>query len=492
MKSVEEAIPEHINSLLEQHSDRFDLTTAPAPLPRETVFCNRELRMDEVQVIGFDYDYTIASYKWTLQALIYDQAKKYLLERLRYPAELSLKSYDRDFAIRGLLFDKHRGVLLKLSYAQQISPDTAFRGRRRLSEDELKTLYGEALHVDPVYVASHMTVLNDLFSLSEACLLADVLQLAIDADIAFDAASLGEDVSKAISWVHLSGILHDTVSADPAAYLHSNPELLPLLQQARAAGKQLFLLSNSAFGFIDKGLEFLVGPTWREMGLFDVIVTSAQKPSFYRRDSPFRAYSGSGSFVKWSKASTSDVAKGRVLIGGSLTELSRLTGWSGRKVLYVGDHLHADLREPRDKAGWATAAIVRELEKELDVMQSDEYQRLHARSVVVEQLLHRVQTVGMPSDDLSSALEALEAERETLRAQVPKLFNANFGSVFRHRADSTAYSFAVKQHVDLYTSRVEHLLALHWRRFYPTRCKLLPHDPDASASYELVLRSPAE
>ena len=197
VKSVEEAIPEHINSLLEQHSDRFDLTTAPAPLPRETVFCNRELRMDEVQVIGFDYDYTIASYKWTLQALIYDQAKKYLLERLRYPAELSLKSYDRDFAIRGLLFDKHRGVLLKLSYAQQISPDTAFRGRRRLSEDELKTLYGEALHVDPVYVASHMTVLNDLFSLSEACLLADVLQLAIDADIAFDAASLGEDVRRA-------------------------------------------------------------------------------------------------------------------------------------------------------------------------------------------------------------------------------------------------------------------------------------------------------
>lgn len=119
-------------------------------------------------------------------------------------------------------------------------------------------------------------------------------------------------VSKAISWVHLSGILHDTVSADPAAYLHSNPELLPLLQQARAAGKQLFLLSNSAFGFIDKGLEFLVGPTWREMGLFDVIVTSAQKPSFYRRDSPFRAYSGSGSFVKWSKASTSDVCHERL------------------------------------------------------------------------------------------------------------------------------------------------------------------------------------
>ena len=75
-------------------------------------------------------------------------------------------------------------------------------------------------------------------------------------------------------------------------------------------------------------------------------------------------------------------------------------------------------------------------------------------------------------------LDALEDERESIRAQTPRLFNKSFGSVFRHRSDSTAYSFAVKQHVDLYTSRLEHLLAYDTgHRFYPTRCKLLPHDP---------------
>lgn len=47
--------------------------------------------------------------------------------------------------------------------------------------------------------------------------------------------------------------------------------------------------------------------------------------------------------------------------------------------------------------------------------------------------------MGMSVADIASTLDALEAERERLRAQVPGLFNANFGSVFRHRSDSSTY-----------------------------------------------------
>ena len=84
-----------------------------------------------------------------------------------------------------------------------------------------------------------------------------------------------------------------------------------------------------------------------------------------------------------------DLEKGRVLLGGSLAELGRLTGWGGigKQVLYVGDHVHTDLRVPRRKAGWATAAIIRELEHELRVMGSDEFLQLVERAVAVETLL---------------------------------------------------------------------------------------------------------
>ena len=279
--------------------------------------------------------------------------------------------------------------------------------------------------------------------------------------------------------------MHDTISADPEEYLHPSPQLGAQLGAARDSGKSLFLLTNSGFDFVDHGMRFLVGPQWRS--LFDVVIVSAQKPAFYTRDSPFRAISQTGdgdSFLKWRAADARDLAKSRVLLGGSLDELGRLTGWGGvgKQVLYVGDHVHTDLRAPRRRAGWATAAILRELEHELGVMGTDGFKRLVERAVAVEMLLQRVPKLGLAAADVVATLDALEEERTRIQLAVPKLFNAHFGSIFRHRSDSTAYAFAVKQHVDLYTARLEHLLTCGAKRnrFYPTRCKILPHDPDVT------------
>ena len=97
--------------------------------------------------------------------------------------------------------------------------------------------------------------------------------------------------------------------------------------------------------------------------------------------------------------------------GGSLRELERLTGWEGRRVLYVGDHLHADLREPRRGAGWATAAIIRELEAELEVAQTPAYARLHRRSREIDRMLARVPGLGLPGPQIGAVLDALFSRR---------------------------------------------------------------------------------
>ena len=73
---------------------------------------------------------------------------------------------------------------------------------------------------------------------------------------------------------------------------------------------------------------------------------SAQKPSFYQGQAPFRAFDANERFVKWSPAGLETLEKGRVLLGGSVSELARLTGWTGPSVLYIGDHLFSDLLEP--------------------------------------------------------------------------------------------------------------------------------------------------
>jgi hypothetical protein len=39
--------------------------------------------------------------------------------------------------------------------------------------------------------------------------------------------------------------------------------------------------------------------------------------------------------------------------------LIALTGWKGDRVLYFGDHIFHDLKEPSSVAGWKTGVIIR-------------------------------------------------------------------------------------------------------------------------------------
>jgi len=48
-----------------------------------------------------------------------------------------------------------------------------------------------------------------------------------------------------------------------------------------------FLCSNSPFWYCDAGMNFVVGPGWRDQ--WDVVITSAGKPDFYTENNrPFR------------------------------------------------------------------------------------------------------------------------------------------------------------------------------------------------------------
>ena len=77
------------------------------------MYANSEVRLGSVDVLGFDYDFTLVSYKHTVQQLIYDIAKQYLVENLRYPPALETTTFDPTFCIRGLVFDRKNGNLLK-------------------------------------------------------------------------------------------------------------------------------------------------------------------------------------------------------------------------------------------------------------------------------------------------------------------------------------------------------------------------------------------
>ncbi|XP_043711648.1 5'-nucleotidase domain-containing protein DDB_G0275467 [Telopea speciosissima] len=444
------------------------------------IYVNKNLRLDKIQVYGFDYDYTLAHYSSNLQSLIYDLAKEHMVNELRYPESCLSFKYDPAFPIRGLCYDKQKGCLLKLDFFGSIESDGCFFGRRKLSREEIKELYGTC-HIGRDQ-ARALVGLMDFFCFSEACLIADIVQHFVDAKLEFDPSYVYQDVNRAIQHVHRSGVAHRGIISDPQRYLVKNGLLLRFLKTLKENGKKLFLLTNSPYYFVDGGMRFMLedspgnSDSWRE--LFDVVIAKANKPEFYTSEHPFRCYDIEKDTLAFSKVDA--FRPDQIYYHGCLKSFLQITKWHGPEVIYFGDHLFSDLRGP-SKAGWRTAAIIHELENEIQLQNEDGYRFQQAKFHIIEELLERFHATvsgchrGKAYDKL---LKELNEERQMARSTMKNMFNSSFGATFlTDKGRESAFAYNIHQYADVYTSKLENFL-LHpldaWLHV-PFDIKIMPH-----------------
>lgn len=65
---------------------------------------NRNIRLDHIQVYGFDYDYTLAHYSANLQSLIYDLAKEYMVSEVSICLSNYMESFFCDKSLTAYVF----------------------------------------------------------------------------------------------------------------------------------------------------------------------------------------------------------------------------------------------------------------------------------------------------------------------------------------------------------------------------------------------------
>ncbi|KAG7571936.1 HAD-like superfamily [Arabidopsis suecica] len=459
-------IPEAINSM-------------PKMNP-QGIYVNKNLRLDNIQVYGFDYDYTLAHYSSHLQSLIYDLAKQHMVNEFRYPDVCIQFKYDPTFPIRGLYYDKLKGCLMKLDFFGSIEPDGCYFGRRKLSRKEIESMYGTR-HIGRDQ-ARGLVGLMDFFCFSEACLIADMVQYFVDAKLEFDASNIYNDVNRAIQHVHRSGLVHRGILADPYRYLLKNNQLLRFLRMLKDKGKKLFLLTNSPYHFVDGGMRFLMEDSfglrdsWRE--LFDVVIAKANKPEFYTSEHPFRCYDSERDNLAFTKVDAFDPKK--VYYHGCLKSFLEITKWHGPEVIYFGDHLFSDLRGP-SKAGWRTAAIIHELEREIQIQNDDSYRFEQAKFHIIQELLgrfHATVSNNQKSEACQSLLDELNNARQRARDTMKQMFNRSFGATFvTDTGQESAFSYHIHQYADVYTSKPENFLLYRpeaWLHV-PYDIKIMPH-----------------
>lgn len=474
-------------------------STTDRILPRKVnpqdVFANNQINLADINVYGFDYDYTLAQYKeGQVEQFIYREALKSLISDLRYPKELlDDLVYDPNFVIRGLHYDIENQVLMKLDSFSVINTPGVYHGRSKMSMKQIERLYPTRnipiwkLEQSPNLVpdssaftfyakTSRFYHVNDRFSVPEQCLICDVVDWMNNKRMIHDGKLVFEDVKQAVGRVHISGRLYNEIQNNIENYLERGA-LKEVVKHLRDANKQLFILTNSPFSFVNAGMKHLLDErNWPQH--FELVVLRAGKPGFFKdRDRKFRT-----SGEKWSLGGNPKpewegvrrLRKGYMYHGGCLRELQKLTNWESKEILFFGDHLYADLADAILNAGWRTACIVPELAKEISTINSDTFRENVAKLIELEERLDNSQKYNPNS--CKQEIEEMKLARTNTKNTLREVFNPNFGSIFRCDMQTSYFQRRLARFAEIYTSDVSNLAQFPLDiTIYPKRTSL-PHE----------------
>jgi 5'-nucleotidase len=457
------------------------------------VFANRTLNLRSVEAIGYDMDYTLIHYRtdeWESAAF---EHARILLGTRGWPVD-ELR-FDPTEYIQGLVIDLDTGNLVKATRFGYVIH--AQHGTRELSFDELRQAYAGSF-VDLELPRWHF--LNTLFSLSEASLYAQLVDLLDDGrlDQVMGYDELYRAVSAALDESHMEGALKASIIADPARFVVEDDGTATTLVDQRAAGKRLILVTNSEWSFTQAMMSWtfdrhVPGGSWRE--LFDLVVVAAAKPRFFANDeAAFELVDEAQGLLRphWGP-----LQPGRVYHGASARKIEATLGLEGDQILYVGDHLFGDVHVSKATLRWRTALILRELEAELAdsvTFAADEarLRELMADKEVLEDRLAsmRLERVhakaGGDADrdrQLQRAISRLAGQVRRLDDRIGplarasgELGNARWGPLMRAGSDKSLFARQVERHADVYTSRVSNFGLRTPFAYLRAARTSLPHD----------------
>lgn len=466
-----------------------------APLNERGVFCNRTLNMRSIRAIGYDMDYTLVHYHievWERRA--YDYLKKYFLDQ-GWPVE-DLQFESRRVA-RGLIIDVELGNLLKANRFGFIK--RSMHGTRLVEFDEQRRLYARTV-VD--LSEKRWIFLNTFFSLSECCMylqLVDLLDARKIPEI-LGYKDLYDRVRRVLDSAHMEGRLKSDIIDHPDRYVLLDPETPLTLLDQHTSGKKLMLITNSEWLYTVSMMSYAFdrflpkGMTWR--GLFDVVIVSARKPSFFTMNNPFFEVVTTDGLLR---PSIGGLKPGMAYLGGSTVELERHLGVSGDQILYVGDHMFGDVHVTKNVLRWRTALILRELEEEIRAVAlfRDPERRLTTMMDLKERLETEVNQAkvrvqrqqagyGPPlTEDLKESrhgdpqerLQALDLEIAPLARESQELLNPTWGLLMHTGNDKSLLAYQMERYADIYTSRVSNLLLATPFAYFRSPRSTLPHDP---------------
>lgn len=452
-----------------------------------SVYVNRTLNLKRIKWMGLDMDHTLIRYKTEEFERLSHSIMKEKLVKKGYPEAVLDLPFQYDLTIRGLVIDKKLGNILKLNRHSAIR--ASYHGLKAIDFKTQQKMY-KSTYID--LSDSGYLAVDTAFSLSLCILYAQIVEMkSKDANLAIpDFAKLADDVLNALDEGHRDGSLKERVKQDLDRFIIKDPDMVHDLEKFKLHGKKVFIVTNSDFHYTKLLLDYAVQPflkshkSWLE--LFEVIITSAQKPRYFFDNLKYLSVNPEdGSMVNVHDKLTTGVFQ-----GGNANSFTNDFGLEGDEILYIGDHIYGDILRLKKDCGWRTAMVIEELEHEVianhkaEPVNTEIEHLMRTKEPLEEELTQimtlKVETKSKPDETrveaLQSRISEIDAQISGLIRQQQGLYNPYWGPLMRSGNEESYFAHQVDRYACVYMPKLSDLLALSPRTYFRAPRRPLAHE----------------
>lgn len=456
------------------------------PLMEAKVYVNRTLNLRKIRYLGFDMDHTLVRY----DSRAFEQTTQdIVLQKLiakGYPKEVLELPFDYDLAIRGLVIDKRKGNLLKVSRHGGIR--AAFHGVKPLDFATQKEMY------DSTYIDlrdQRYSSVDTAFSISTANLFMQLVALRDrTGNVLPDYETMASDMMGAVDAAHRDGSLKTIVRHNLGKYIVKDEEMVRGLERYRRHDKRLFVLTNSDFHYTKLLLDYAINPflkdhkDWSE--LFEFTITSAQKPRFFMDNLKFlRVNPADGTMTNQDGPLEPGIYQ-----GGCASTFTRDLGLDGDDILYIGDHIYGDILRLKKDCNWRTAMVVEDLEeevrkyKEVEPIQRKIDELMDEKEPLEEEQVALVSAHIEKGEDRTDAhIQELQKKTLEIDKQIAELirrhqgtFNKYWGEVMRAGNEESYFAHQTERFACIYMAKLADLTACSPRTYFRAPRRPMAHE----------------
>ena len=162
---------------------------------------------------------------------------------------------------------------------------------------------------------------------------------------------------------------------------------------------------------------------------------------------------------------------------------------AGEQILYVGDHLYADVLRSKRTLGWRTGLIVPELEEEMITF--DKNKNLARKISELRSLRDELSERGdklmlenpVITEEIQQILDDLKHDDMVIKDHLTQIadafhtaFHPMWGQLFYAGYQDSRFAFYVQNYACLYMSKASNLGSISMERSLRTTGEMLPHD----------------